>query len=365
MSNTSIFDPLDVGPITLKNRLVVAPMTRNRADNDHEAPTALHAIYYSQRSSAGLILSEGSPISKYSRGYIYTAGLYNEEQIKGWKNVLKSVHDNNGLMQAQLWHTGRVSHSFFHDGNPPPAPSAIKPKAQAYTPDGFQPAPTPKKLSIPEINEIVQDFKNAAKNAMVAGFDGVQANGYLIEQFLHDSANHRTDEYGGSIENRGRFLFEVIDAVTEIAGEDRTSLRLSPSNLFNTDNDSHSKELYEYVIDRLNDYNLAYLELVEPLADVSKHDHLISNIAEHFRPLYNGILMTNGNYDRESAMKVVESGTADLVSFAKLFLANPDLPERLKENASLNEPDKDTFYSQGSKGYTDYPTLVELEKESV
>lgn len=203
---------------------------------------------------------------------------------------------------------------------------------------------------------------------MEAGFDGVQihgANGYLIEQFLHDSSNQRTDKYGGSIESRARFLFEVIDAVTEIAGEDKTSLRLSPSNLFNTDNDSQSQKLYEYIVNRLNDYNLSYLELVEPLGDISDHDHLVSNVAKHFRPLYNGLLMTNGNYDRESAMEVVASGTADMVSFAKLFIANPDLPKRFKEEAPLNEPDKNTFYSQGPKGYTDYTTLNEMEKESL
>lgn len=358
------FEPIEIGPLTLDNRICMAPMTRNRADNDHEAPTDLHQTYYSQRASAGFLISEGTPISKTARGYIYTAGLYNEEQLEGWKKVLDKVHKNGGLMQAQLWHVGRVSHSYFHDGNKPPAPSAVASESMAYTPDGFQKTPTPRALTVDEIKEIVNDFRTAAANAMEAGFDGVQihgANGYLVEQFLHDSANHRTDEYGGSIENRARFLFDVIDAVIEVVGADRTSLRLSPSNLFNTDNDSNSQELYEYVIKRLNEYNLCYLELVEALADVEDHPAIVPDVIGHYGPLFDGPVMTNGGYDRESALDVIESGKADMVSFAKLFLANPDLPKRLEKNAPLNTPDKDTFYAQGKEGYTDYPFLEELE----
>lgn len=361
------FKPIDIGPLTLKNRICMAPMTRNRADNEYEAPTELHQTYYSQRASAGLIISEGSPVSAYARGYIYTAGLYNEKQIEGWKKVLSKVHDNGGLMQAQLWHTGRVSHSYFHDGNKPPAPSAVKSDSMAYTPDGFQETPIPRAVTTEEIESIVDDFRQAAKNAIEAGFDGVQvhgANGYLIEQFLHDSANHRSDEYGGSIENRARFLFEIIDAVSNEAGVERTSLRLSPSNLFNTKNDSSSRELYEYVIKKLNNYSLSYLELVEALADVSDHPNLVPNVIEHYRPLYDGPVMTNGNYDRESALEIIDSGTADMVSFAKLFLANPDLPKRFKENAPLNTPNKNTFYTRGKEGYTDYPFLEETESVS-
>lgn len=358
------FEPIKVGSVTLKNRICMAPMTRNRADNEDEAPTDLHAEYYSQRASAGLILSEGAPVSKFSRGYIYTAGLYNKEQLKGWTNVLDKVHDRGGVMQAQLWHTGRVSHPYFHDGQKPPAPSAIQPNAMAYTPDGFKEAPEPRALTADEIKGIVDDFRQAAANALRAGFDGVQihgANGYLIEQFLHDTANQRTDAYGGSIENRARFLFEIIEAVTEEAGADRTSLRLSPSNVFNTENDSNSRELYEYVIRKLNGYNLAYLELVEAIGDISEKPALVPDVLEHYGPLFDGPVMTNGGYDRDSALEVIESGKADMVSFAKLFLANPDLPRRLKENAPLNEPDRDTFYAQGKEGYTDYPFLDEVE----
>lgn len=364
MAKAKLFKPLQIGPVKLKNRIVMAPMTRNRAANDHEAPTELHVKYYSQRASGGLILTEGSPVSPAARGYIAAAGIYNDAQEEGWKRVNKAVHEKNGHIQVQLWHVGRVSHPYFHDGKKPPAPSAIKPEAMAFTPDGFKPAPEPRAMSGEEIKETVEDFRKAAARSKKAGFDGAQihgANGYLIEQFLHSSANQRTDEYGGSIENRARFLFEVIDAVAGEIGEERTSLRLSPSNLFNTGNDSDSKELYEYVIQKLNDYNLSYLELVEAMGDLSGHPHLVPNVTEHFRPLYSGVLMTNGDYSREEAIEVVETGKADMVSFARMFLANPDLPERFEANAELNEPDSDTFYGGGAEGYTDYP-FMESEK---
>jgi len=274
--------------------------------------------------------------------------------------VNKSVHEEGGHIQIQLWHVGRVSHPYFHEGRKPLAPSAIKPNAMSFTPEGFKPSPEPRAMTKEEIKSTIEDFRNAAARSKRAGFDGAQihgANGYLIEQFLHSSANQRTDEYGGSIENRARFLFEVIDAVAGEIGEERTSLRLSPSNLFNTENDPNSKELYEYVIMKLNAYNLSYLELVEPLGDLSEHPHLVPNVAKHFRALYDGILMSNGDYNRGDAIKLVESGQADMVSFARLFLANPDLPERLEQNRELNEPNPDTFYGGGAEGYTDYPFL--------
>jgi len=360
MKKMKLFEPIEIGPVKLKNRIVMAPMTRNRAPNEYEAPTEIHAEYYSQRSSAGLILSEGSPVSPGARGYIATAGIYNDEQEKGWKRVNEAVHEKGGHMQVQLWHVGRVSHPYFHDGKKPPAPSAVKAEAMSFTPDGFKPTPEPRAMTLVEIKHTIDDFRKAAARAKSAGFDGAQihgANGYLIEQFLHSSANRRTDEYGGSIENRTRFLFEVIDAVAGEIGEERTSLRLSPSNLFNTNNDPDSKELYEYVIQKLNGYNLSYLELVEAIGDLSEHPHLVPNVTEHFRPIYNGILMTNGGYSREEAIEIVENGTADMVSFARLFLANPDLPERFEANAELNEPDSGTFYGGGAEGYTDYPFL--------
>jgi len=362
MSDKKIFHPITIGGDTkLKNRLAMAPMTRNRAHNESNAPTELHQEYYSQRASAGLILSEGSQISQQGMGYIDTAGIHNEEQIEGWKKVLDKVHDNDGVMYCQLWHVGRVSHEYFQDGEAPVSSSAKNAGGQVFTPNGFQPTSTPRALETEEVKEVVNDFRQAAANAIEAGFDGVQihgANGYLVEQFLHDSINDRTDNYGGSIINRARFLFEVLDAVIEEVGTERTSLRLSPSNLMNTDNDSESKKLYEYVIRRLEEqYNLSFLELVEPLADLSEHPHLAENVIEYYRQFYSGKLMTNGNYDRESAIDMVESGKADMVSFARLFLANPDLPLRFKKDAPLNKPKTDTFYGGGAEGYTDYPFL--------
>lgn len=364
MSDHKLYSSIESGTMKLNNRLAMAPMTRNRAHNDANAPTELHEEYYSQRASAGLIISEGSQVSEQGVGYIDTAGIHNEQQIKGWEKVLEAVHQNNGVMQCQLWHVGRVSHTHFHDGDAPISSSDKNANTQVFTPNGFEPTSDPRPVSVDEIQEVVDDFRQGARNAIDAGFDGVQihgANGYLIEQFLHDTINDRTDEYGGTIENRARLLFEILDAVVDEVGEEKVSLRLSPSNLqMGTDNDSQSKKLYEYVISKLNDeYNLAYLELVEPLGELDDHPHLAENVIEYYGQFYDGILMTNGNYDRESAMEVVEEGKADIVSFAREFLANPDLPKRFKIDAPLNEQDQQSFYGGDAEGYTDYPFLEE------
>jgi N-ethylmaleimide reductase len=362
MSDHKLFSSIEVGGKTLKNRLVMAPMTRNRAHNESSAPTELHKEYYSQRASAGLIISEGSQISEQGVGYIDTAGIHNKEQIEGWRNVLDSVHENDGVMECQLWHVGRVSHTSFHNGEAPVSSSAKNADTQVFTTNGFEPTSDPRPLSEDEIRSVVNDFRQGARNAIDAGFDGVQihgANGYLIEQFLHDSINDRTDKYGGSIENRAGFLFEILDAVIDEVGEDKVSLRLSPSNLrMGTGNDSQSKEIYKYVITKLNDeYTLTYLELVEALGGIGGHDHLAENVLEYYSQFYSGVLMTNGNYDRASAIKVVEDGKADMVSFAREFLANPDLPKRFEIDAPLNDPNQDTFYGGDAEGYTDYPFL--------
>jgi len=361
MSKERIFSSVQLGNQTLSNRFAMAPMTRNRAHNEANAPTELHAEYYSQRASAGLILSEGAQISQQGMGYIDTAGIHNDRQINGWTTVLDKVHANGGTMYCQLWHVGRVSHTYFQDGDAPVSSSAKNAGGQVFTPNGFEPTSTPRALDTQEVEAVVEDFRQAAANAIKAGFDGVQvhgANGYLIEQFLHDSINDRSDKYGGSIVNRARFLFEVLDAVIDEVGAQKTSLRLSPSNLMNTDNDSESKKLYEYVIRRLEeDYDLAVLELMEPLADLSDHPQLAENVLDYYGQFYSGILMTNGNYDRATALEVVEQGKADMVSFARLFLANPDLPERFEKDAPLNEPNSDTFYGGGAEGYIDYPFL--------
>ncbi|SDZ89994.1 alkene reductase [Psychroflexus halocasei] len=353
-----------MGDITLKNRVVMAPMTRSRADNEDSAPTDMHAEYYKQRSGAGLIISEGSQVSKRAVGYINTPGIHNPEQIKGWKKVTEAVHDEDGKIFMQLWHVGRISHPDFHNGDKPISASAVNPNAEVYTPDGFKDTVTPKEMTRDEIKETVQEFKRAAKNAVDAGFDGIEihsSNGYLFHQFFNNSSNKRTDQYGGSDENKARILFEVFDAVKVFFPENRIGVRLNPSlhKIFGMTADEETIPTFEYIVKRLNDYDLAYLHLSEPFNDISDVDFLVKDIAKHFRPLYNGTLMINSNFDQEKGNKVIEDGDADLVAYGKLFISNPDLPKRFEKNAKLADWDKDTFYVPGEKGYTDYPTLEE------
>lgn len=351
-----------IGDLKINNRVIMAPMTRNRADNKHQAPTDLHAKYYSQRAEAGLIISEGSQVSDRAVGYINTAGIYKKEQIEGWKKVNKAVHDEGGKIFIQLWHVGRISHPDFHNGKKPLAPSAINPKAQAYTPEGFKDTVEPKAMSTEEVLETVQEFKKAAKNAVDAGFDGIEihaSNGYLFHQFFNRTSNKRQDRYGGSVENRARFLFEVVDAVKVFWPENRIGVRLNPSlhGIFGMEADEETIPTFEYIINKLNDYNLAYLHLSEPFNDVSDIPFLVDNIAEHFRPIYKGNLMINAGFNHESGNQIIKKGYADLVAYGKLFISNPDLPSRFAKNAKLTEWDSDTFYTPGSKGYTDYPKL--------
>jgi N-ethylmaleimide reductase len=364
MSTQALLKPIKMGDLELKNRVIMAPMTRNRADNEYNAPTDLHVKYYTQRASAGLIISEGAQVSYEARGYINTAGIHLPEQIEGWKKVTDSVHDEGGKIFVQLWHVGRISHPDFHDGKKPVAPSAINPNAQAYTENGFQDTVEPRAMTTEEVKLTVQDFKRAAKNAVDAGFDGIEihsSNGYLIHQFFNKTSNHRTDEYGGSIENRARILFEIINAIKVYFPENRIGLRLNPSlhGIFGMEADEETIPTFEYIVKKLNDYDLAYLHLSEPFNDVSDKDFLVSNIAEHFRPLYKGNLMINAGFDQDSGNKVIEDGNADMVAYAKLFISNPDLPIRFEKNAELQDWDEDTFYAPGKKGYTDYPKLEE------
>lgn len=358
----ALLQPIDIGDLKLKNRVIMAPMTRNRADNENEAATDLHAEYYTQRAGAGLIISEGSQISKEAKGYMNAANIYTQEQVKGWQKVTKAVHDNGGKIFVQLWHVGRMSHPDHHDGKTPLAPSAINPNVQSYTPDGLKDTVTPKAMNTEKVKETVQDFKRAAKNAVDAGFDGIElhsSNGYLFHQFFNQSSNKREDQYGGSRENRSRFLFEVLDAVKVFWPENRIGVRLNPSahGIFGMEADEETIPTFEYIVKRLNDYDLAYLHLSEPFNDVSDVDFLVDNIAEHFRPLYKGNLMINAGFDQKSGNKIIEDGHADMVAFGKLFISNPDLPTRFEKNAELAVWDKDTFYVAGKKGYTDYPKL--------
>lgn len=319
----------------------------------------MHAEYYAQRASAGLIISEGTQVSERAVGYIHTAGIHNPAQIEGWKKVTKAVHDEDGKIFAQLWHVGRISHPDFQNGDKPLSASAINPHTQVYTPDGFKETVTPKEMTREEIKDTIQEFKRAAKNAIDAGFDGIEihsSNGYLFHQFFSNSSNQRTDDYGGSNENKTQILFEVIDAIKVFMPEIRIGIRLNPSlhNLFGITADEETIPTFEYIVKKLNNYDLAYLHLSEPFNDVSDVDFLVKDIAKHFRPLYNGNLMINANFDQDKGNQVIEDGNADLVAYGKAFISNPDLPLRFEKNADLTPWNKDTFYTQGEKGYTDY-----------
>jgi N-ethylmaleimide reductase len=351
-----------MGDLKLRNRIVMAPMTRNRADNSENAPTDLIAKYYEQRSSAGLIITEGSQISGRGVGYINTPGIYSAEQVEGWERVTRAVHDKGGTIFLQLWHVGRVSHPDFHNGEPPLAPSALNPNTQSYTPEGFKDTVTPKAMTVDEIKQTIQDFGRGAKNAMDAGFDGVEihsSNGYLLHQFFNRTSNARTDEYGGSIENRAKILFEVIDEIKRVMPENRIGARLNPSlhEIFGMTLDEETIPTFDYIIERLNDCNLAYLHLSEPFTDVTNVPHAEPHIARRYRPRYRGTLMINSGFNQVRGNGVIDEGLADLVSYGKLFISNPDLPRRFELNAELTRWDQDTFYTSGEKGYTDYPML--------
>jgi len=356
-----LLTPLAMGPIMLRNRVVMAPMTRNRAENPGRVPVEIMATYYSQRASAGLIISEGSQVSPLGVGYLNTPGIHSREQVAGWKKVTKAVHDKGGVIFLQLWHVGRVSHPDFHEGALPVAPTAINPETETYTPLGLKKTVVPRELSTREVKEVVSEFVRGAENAREAGFDGVEihgANGYLIEQFLRDSANKRTDEYGGSIENRSRFLFEIVDKVGMAIGRDRTGIRLSPANVWNIPPDSDTKALYGSIVGKLSGTGLAFLHLREKASDVGGIPNMVTNVTEHFRPLFKGVLITNTGFDRESGNRVIAKGLADLVAFGVPFIANPDLVERFAKGLPLNFPDQATFYTGGAKGYIDYPVLA-------
>ena len=364
MSKQALLQPYKSKNLNLKNRVIMAPMTRRRADNEAHKPTDdLHGLYYEQRASAGLIITEGSQVSKKAVGYINTPGIYSDEQVEGWKKVTKRVHDEGGKIFIQLWHVGRMSHPDFYGGDLPLSASDINPNAKSYTPSGFKETVAPKAMTKSDIEDTINDFKNATKNAMDAGFDGVEihsSNGYLFHQFFNGTSNHRADEYGGSIENKARFFFEVLDAIKEVIPEEKIGARFNPSldGIFGMTMDEETIPTFEYIIKKLNDYNLAYIHLSEPFNDVSDIPYAITEIAKHFRPLYDGTLMINAGFTQETGNKVIADGDADLVSFGKLYVSNPDLVERFENDIELAEWDEDTFYTTGKKGYTDYPKVT-------
>ncbi len=354
-----LFSPLTLGTLTLPNRIVMAPLTRNRAAAG-DVPQALNVEYYAQRASAGLIISEGTQVSPEGQGYLATPGIYSPEQVAGWKKVTESVHAKSGRIFAQLWHVGRVSHTSLQpNGQQPVAPSALTAKTKVFTKSGFTDASAPRALETSEIARVVEEFRLAAENAKAAGFDGVElhgANGYLIDQFLRDGSNKRTDKYGGSVENRTRFLAEILAALTSVFPAPRVGVRFSPFSKFGDMSDSNPMATFSAAIERANDAGLGYVHMIEGDTGETRDVPAGADLAA-LRKLVKGAYLANNIYDRETAMRAVESGAADLVAFGRLFIANPDLVERLKRNAPLNEPQPATFYGGGAEGYTDYPSL--------
>ena len=348
-----------IGEISLPNRIVMAPMTRNRAPSG--VPNERMAAYYAQRASAGLIVSEGTQISRVAQGYQDTPGIYTIEQGNGWRRITNAVHESGGRIFAQLWHVGRVSHSYYH-GMRPVAPSPIAPPGKAYIPDGSQPYEIPHALTAQEIAHVVEQFRHASRIARDAGFDGVEihgANGYLIDQFLRSGTNQRTDEYGGSVANRCRFLLDVTHAVMEEWEERRVGVRLSPGGTTNGAMDEDPVATFSLAFRALDDLDaLAYLHVVEAPVGTNGPDERAVCATELARSLYAGTLITTGGYTPEAAEHLLEKECADLVGFGRSFIANPDLVERVRAGTALNEPDRSTFYSSGDHGYLDYPTLA-------
>ena len=360
-----MFTPIKLGSIELKNRLVMAPLTRMRAI-DGDVPNPLAKTYYAQRASAGLIISEATQISPIGKGYPATPGIYSPEQTAAWKEIVSAVHAKGGKMVAQLWHVGRISHSSLHpEQGLPEAPSAIAPTGQTYGADWkLHDYETPKAMTAEDIARLLTDFELAAANAKAAGFDGVEihsANGYLLDQFLQDKTNHRTDGYGGSIENRMRLLGEVIESVAKVYPSDCIGVRLSPYGSFNDMADSDPIALFNAVIQKLNGYHLSYVHMIEPRSTSAGGNDKVNAEApitsEIFRAAYQGKFISAGGYDQAMGEAVLEAGLADAVAYGRLYISNPDLAERFQQGAALNAYDRASFYGGAEVGYTDYPTL--------
>jgi N-ethylmaleimide reductase len=354
-----LFQPIQVGDWELPNRLVMAPLTRNRA-GDGNVQGELNATYYAQRASAGLIIAEATQVVAEGQGYISTPGIHSAAQIEGWKKVTAAVHAAGGRIVLQLWHVGRISHTSLQPGGKAPvAPSAIRAEAKVFTAEGFSDVSAPRALELSEMPALVDSYRQAARNAIEAGFDGVEvhgANGYLIDQFLRDKSNQRTDAYGGSIDNRTRLLFEVCEAVSNEIGAGRTGVRLSPLTSFGDVADSDPQALFNRAVERLAALNLAFIHVIEGETGGDRHPQPFDYAA--MRKPFKGSWIVNNGYDRDSAIDAVASGKGDLVAFGRAFIANPDLPRRLRENAPLNPLDAGTLYGGDEHGYTDYPALA-------
>lgn len=354
-----LFEPVRMGGLDLPNRVLMAPLTRNRAHPDG-TPAELAATYYAQRASAGMILTEAAQVSAMGKGYLNTPGIYAPDHVEGWKKITSAVHAAGGRIFVQLWHVGRISHvSLLPDGRVPLSSSAVRAEAQTFTENGFEPVSEPEALALDDIPGVIAEYRHAAEMAKRAGFDGVEihaANGYLLDQFLQDGVNRREDAYGGSVENRMRLLAEVIDAVTEVWDAGRVGVRLSPLGQANDIRDSDPEGLFGKIYEMIADRGLAYLHVVEAFPG-SEPDGDARALLERLRRRYDGFYIANGGYDGQSAAQAVASGRVDAVSIGRAFIANPDLPERLRRGADLNTPDQSTFYGGGAEGYTDYPSL--------
>ncbi len=352
---TALFDALKFGNLELENRIVYAPMTRSRADDEGIQPDYA-AEYYAQRDSAGLLISEATNISPMAKGYPRTPGIYTDAQIESWRKITDAVHADGGKIFMQIFHTGRIAlPDFLPENQKPVAPSSVKANGQNYTDDGMKEFVEPRELTNAEVKTTIQDFAKAAKNAVAAGFDGVElhaASGYLVQQFLMSPVNQRTDEYGGSIENRTRFLFEILDAMSDEIGSERVGVKFSPQMPFNDVQEPDADEVYKYIMENLGAKNLAYAHIADAAND-GWHEKL--------QPIYKGVYFAGANFDQERGAEYLEAGKADAIVYGKLFLANPDLPERFKKDAELNEWDESTFYTPGEKGYTDYPILEDAK----
>ncbi len=367
MKTPTLFTPLELGALTLRNRIIMAPLTRMRAKMPGNVPWELNAEYYRQRATAGLIISEATPVSPRGHGYFHTPGIHTAAQMEGWKLVTRAVHEAGGKMFLQLWHVGRQSHNDLQpNGGLPVAPSALASGGQSpVAPGVLRDHPVPRALETDEIPGIVEEFRHGAELAQRAGFDGVEihgANGYLLEQFLSDHANIRTDRYGGSLENRARLMLEVTAAVASVWGGNRAGIRLSPANTYGGITHTDRPGTFAYVIRELNPFRLAYIHLVEPRiagsSDAAQFDERLNSI--HFKPLISGEarLISAGGHTLATGTEAVQSGEADAIAWGRQFIANPDLVERFAKNAALNPYDRNSFYGGTEKGYTDYPTLA-------
>ncbi len=351
-----LFTPITIGKLELSNRIIMAPLTRNRA-GEGNVPQAMNVTYYQQRASAGLIITEATQVSPQGVGYPATPGIHSQEQIDGWKNVTKAVHEQGGHIFLQLWYVGRISHpSLLPEGQTPVSASAIKPEGEAITYTGMQPYVVPRALNLEEMPGLVDQYRQAASNAKAAGFDGIEvhaANGYLIDQFLRDGTNQRDDEYGGSLENRVRLLQDIIAAVTEVWEPGQVGVRISPENGFNDIRDSQPQATFNYVAKTLSGKGLAYLHVVEGDMMTGERGIDYRQIRDHF----DGPYMANCGYTQDKAQASLAQSNADMVAFGSLYIANPDLVKRFKADAELNTPDQTTFYGGDEHGYTDYPSL--------